>query len=434
MIIEAFGGLLRRIERVAPSHTQQPVPMEESVPAHRVAIVCVGIAFTLTGLYMGSEIALELGWRRGVMAAVVGSIILAVMSIPAAIVGARTRLSTYMIVRHVFGEAGSRIVNAVLALVLIGWYAVTAELFGRTCYLTLHQYFPHSPIPMGVFTVGCSLLVVATTVFGFRALERLSLVVAPMLVALTLYIALQAVVRVPWQTIASSAGTAPDLGRGISAVVGGMIVNVVLMPDLTRYSKSVLDCAVISVTGNGLANGAMVVLAMLPALAFGEIDPMKYMALLGLSLVGFAILVLSTWSVNAVNLYSTGLVTATVLPRFGYGALVIGSGLLATVVALLGLSDRFLDFLVILGLIVPPFAAVYQVDFFILHRKDYGAPAARRGGRTNINALLAAGLGAAVGCGLYAGSVSLTGVPTIESYAVAGLSYWGLERWKSVWR
>ena len=220
MIIKAFSGLLRRIERVAPSHTQHPVPMEESVPAHRVAIVCVGIAFTLTGLYMGSEIALELGWRRGVMAAVVGSIILAVMSIPAAIVGARTRLSTYMIVRHVFGEAGSRVVNAVLALVLIGWYAVTAELFGRTCYLTLHQYFPHSPIPMGVFTVGCSLLVVATTVFGFRALERLSLVVAPMLVALTLYVALQAVVRVPWQTIASSAGTAPDLGRGISAVGG----------------------------------------------------------------------------------------------------------------------------------------------------------------------------------------------------------------------
>src|SRR5580765_7112934 len=159
----------------------RPVPMEESVDAHRVAIVCVGIAFTLTGLYMGSEIALELGWRRGVIAAIIGSIILSVMSIPAAIVGARTRLSSYMIVRHVFGEAGSRTVNAVLALVLIGWYAVTAELFGRTCYLIVQQHFPHSPMPMAVFTVGCSFIVIATTVFGFRALNRLSLVVAPML-------------------------------------------------------------------------------------------------------------------------------------------------------------------------------------------------------------------------------------------------------------
>jgi cytosine permease len=434
LIAEVFSGLLRRIERVAPAHSLSPVPMEESVPAHRVAIVCIGIAFTLTGLYMGSEIALELGWRGGVIAATAGSIILAVMSIPAAIVGARTRLSSYMIVRHVFGEAGSRIINAVLALVLIGWYAVTAELFGRTCYLTVQQYFPHSPIPMGVFTVGCSLLVIATTVFGFRALNRLSLIVAPMLVALTVYVAVQAVHHVPWAVITSRAGSSHDLGRGISAVVGSMIVNVVLMPDLTRYSKSALDCAVISVTGNGISNGAMVVLAMVPALAFSEIDPMKYMAILGLVMVGFAILVLSTWSVNAVNLYSTGLVTATALPRSSYGALVIGSGLVATGVALLGLSDRFLDFLVVLGLIVPPVAAVYQVDFFILHRTDYGSPRAGRAGRTNVNALIAFALGATVGCGLYAAKVSLTGVPTIESFVTAGLSYWVLERWRSVRR
>lgn len=424
-------NLLRHIERVAPAHTAQPVPLEESVAGYRVAIVCVGIAFTLTGLYMGSEIAAELGWHRGVIAAVVGSIILATMSIPAAVVGARTRLSTYMIVRHVFGDRGSRVVNAVLALVLIGWYAVTAELFGRTCYLTVQNYFPHAAVPMGAYTVGCSLVVIATTVFGFRALDRLSLLIAPLLVALTAYVALRAVGHVPWESIASSPGTTRDLGRGISAVVGGMIVNVVLMPDLTRYSRTVFDCAVISVAGNGVANGVMLVLAMLPALAFGELDPMKYMGLLDLVLVAFAILVLSTWTVNAVNLYSTGLVTATALPRFGYGAVVIGSGLVGTLVALLGLSDRFLDFLVVLGLVVPPIAAVYLVDFFVLRRTDYASPGAGRShGHTNVNALVAFAFGAAVGCTLYVAKVSLTGVPTIEAFASAALSYWGLEKWR----
>lgn len=424
----ALGRLFRRIEAVAPSHTTRPVPMEESVPAHRVAIVCIGIAFTLTGLYMGSEIGLELGWRKGVIAAVAGSLILAVMSIPAAIVGARTRLSTYMIVRHVFGPVGSRAVNAVLALVLIGWYAVTAELFGRTCFLTVQQYFPHATLPMGAYTVACSLVVIATTVFGFKSLDRLSLLVAPLLVALTVIVAMRALAHVPWQAISSKAGTLPDLGRGISAVVGGMIVNVVLMPDLTRYSRSTLDCALISVTGNGVANGAMLVLAMLPALAFGEIDPMKYMALLQLALAGFAILVLSTWSVNAVNLYSTGLVTATALPGHSYGAVVVGSGLVGTGVALLGLSDRFLDFLVVLGLVVPPIAAVYQVDFFVLRRQDYATPGGANDRRSNAHALVAFALGAAVGCGLYAGKVSVTGVPTIESFVVAAVAYWTLER------
>jgi cytosine permease len=424
-----LSDLLQRVEAVAPSHSMVPVPASESVPAYRVAMVCTSVAFTLTGLYMGSEIASEIGWRRGVLASVVGSLILVVMSIPASVVGARTRLSTYMIVRFVFGPVGSRLINAVLAAVLIGWFAVTAEFFGRTCYLTVQQYFPHAPVPLQIYTLVCCLLVIATTVFGFRALDRISLCVAPLLVALTIYVAHRALGHASWSLISANTGTDPDLGRGISAVVGGMIVNVVLMPDLTRYSRTVTDCVVISVTGNGVANGVMLILAMIPALAFGEQDPMRYMALIGLVPLAFTILVLSTWSVNAVNLYSSGLVTATALPSHRYSVAVIGSGLVGTVLALLGLADRFLDFLVLLGLIVPPIAAVYLADYFVLGRTDYATgPAGTVAAKTNLNGLAAATLGAVTGCGLYVAKVSFTGVPTIEAFVVAAVAYWGLEK------
>jgi len=427
--VSIAGDLLRRLEQVAPAHPTAPVPLEESVAGYRVAIICIGIAFTLTGLYMGSEIGLALGWRGGVRAAIIGSVILAAMSIPAAIVGARTRLSTYMIVRNVFGRGGSRVVNLVLAVVLIGWYAVTAELFGRTCYLAISHYAPQLAVSPHVFTIVCSLLVIVTTIFGFRALDRLSLLVAPLLVVLTVFIAFQALKHASWTTISTSVGTDPDLNRGISAVVGGMVVNVVLMPDLTRYSRTALDCALISVTGNGIANGVMLVLAMLPALAFGEQDPMKYMALLGLASVAFTILVFSTWTVNAVNLYSAGLVTATAMPSVGYGRVVIGAGIAGTVLATLGLADRFLDFLVFLGLVVPPIAAVYLTDFFVLRRNDYQALSHREISEfTNANGLIAFALGAAIGCGLYFSKVSLSGVPTIESFVSAGLIYWVLEK------
>lgn len=418
--------LVRRAEQIAPAHTSTPVPDDQSVPAYRVAIVCIGVAFTLTGLYMGSEIGLALGLRGGIRASIIGSVILAAMSIPAAIVGARTRLSTYMIVERVFGRGGSRAVNLVLAMVLIGWYAVTAELFGRTCYLTVAQYFPHAHIPPQAYTIACSLVVTATTVFGFRALDRLSLFVAPLLVAMTVYVAYCALRHSSWSAIAAVRGTDLDLSRGISAVVGGMVVNVVLMPDLTRYSRTVLDCALISVTGNGVANGGMLVLAMLPALAFGEQDPMKYMAVLDLTGIAFTILVLSTWSVNAVNLYSTGLVTATAFPTAGYGSIVIGTGVAGTALALFGFADRFIDFLVFLGLVVPPIAAVYLTDFFLIGK--LGLPAESDAELPNVNGLLACGVGASLGTGLYLAKASLSGVPTVESFVAAASLYWVLER------
>src|SRR5271167_205895 len=95
---------LAALDGVANAHSTAPVPHDQSVSAFRISLVMVGIAFTLTGLYTGSELAMSLGLPIGVRAAVLGGIVLTVMSVPAAMVGARTRLSTYMIVSHVFGK------------------------------------------------------------------------------------------------------------------------------------------------------------------------------------------------------------------------------------------------------------------------------------------------------------------------------------------
>lgn len=420
---------LRELDGAAQSHSTSPVPDEQSVPGYRVAIVCVAIAFTLTSLYSGAALAQELGLRLGVWAVVAGSAILSVMSIPAAIVGARTRLSTYMIVQNVFGTVGSKFVNVVLAIVLLGWYAVTAELFGRTCFLTVAEYFPNAPLPPTAYTIACSVVVTATTIFGFKAIERLSLFVAPLLVVLTVHVAHLALRHSTLAAMVGIPGTDPDLGRGISAVVGGMIVNVVLMPDITRYSRTTFDCALISVTGNGVGAGGALILAMLPALAFAEQDPMKYMAALSLVGVAFTTLVLSTWSMNAVNLYSTGLVTSTALPRVSYARIVIGCGVVGTLMALLGFGDRLIDFLVLLGLIVPPIAAVYLTDFFVLSRCDYAAQEhLEHRGATNVSGIVACAGGASLGMGLYFTKASLTGVPTIESFVSAALIYFLAER------
>jgi cytosine permease len=423
-------GALGRLDAVAGAHATDPVPDNESVPGYRIAIICVGIAFTLTGLYTGSALAASLGLAMGTRAIVWGSIILAVMSVPSAIVGARTRLSTYMIVSRVFGANGARIVNLMLAIVLLGWYAVTAELFGRTFFLAAEPYLPVH-LPQGCYTIACSALVIATTIFGFRAIDRLSLAAAPLLVALTVYVAWAAEQRVPWEKLYAIAGTEPDLATGISAVIGGLIVAVVLMPDMTRYSRSALDCAVISFAGNGLGGGAALFLAMIPALAFHEGDPMKYMLALGLVGVAFAVLVVSTWTINAVNLYSTGLVTSTALKGSSYGRIVVLCGIAGTVLAVMGVADRLIDFLVLLGLVVPPICSVYLTDFFVLGRREFGPAASAETELANLNGLAACCTGAAVGILTYFTRTSLTGVPTIESFVSAAMVY-ALAEWLRV--
>jgi cytosine permease len=244
-----------------------------------------------------------------------------------------------------------------------------------------------------------------------------------LLVALTVYVAWRALAHQSWHDLAAIPHKHGDFGTGVSAVIGGWIVSVVLMPDITRYSRSTLECAAISFAGNGVAAAGVLILAMIPALAFGEIDPMKYMVVLGLVGVAFTILVVSTWTINAINLYSTGLVSSAVLRRVSYGRLVIGTGVVGTLAALAHLADRLIDFLVLLGLIVPPIAAVYLTDYFVLGRQDYSDAGEGASADNNINAIAACVAGAAIGISMYYTRTSLTGVPTIESFLSAGLVY-----------
>ena len=156
---------------------------------------------------------------------------------------------------------------------------------------------------------------------------------------------------------------------------------------------------------------------------------MRYMATLGLVGIAFATLVLSTWTINAINLYSTGLVTSTAFRKTPYGRIVISCGVLGTIVAVIGVADRLIGFLVLLGLVVPPIAGVYLTDFFVLGRRDYAADHHRRQSDvTNLNGILACASGGALGVLTYYLHVSVTGVPTIESFVSAGALYAAAEK------
>jgi cytosine permease len=406
-------------------HSTSPVPADQSVPGYRIALVIVGVAFTLTTLYTGSELVGELGLATAVRATLIGSLVLSVLSIPAAVVGSRTRLSTYMIVSQVFGRKGAVAVNVLLCAVLLGWYAVTAELFGRTCFITLGHYFP--AVSEWEYTVACSACVIATTGIGFGAINRLSLLAAPLLVALTVYVAWRSLQHASWPQLMTIPGTQVDFAEGVSAVIGGAIVGVLLMPDITRYCGSLSDCVVVSVVGNGFGTAIALILSMLPALAFHEQDPMRYLATLHLIAVGFFILVMSTWTMNAINLYSAGLAASAALANTRYGRIVVLCGLAGTTLAMLGVADRLIKFLVLLGLIVPPVAAVYLTDYLVLRRQNYGSGGDIGTVATNVNGLLSCLLGAAFGIFMYEHHSSLTGVPTIESFLSACLVYLAAE-------
>ena len=408
------------------------VTQDETVPGWSVGLVLFGICLTLPTLYTGAITAGQLGFVNTAKAIGLASAVLALMSIPAAIVGARTRLSSYLIIEFVFGRKGSDYVNALLAFSLLGWFAVTAGFFGQTLAIALSEIWDLS-LRTWPLTLISSLLILLTTLFGFRAIDRLALFAVPLLVCFLIYVSMLAMTGVSWGTVLSIQGTNPDyFFTAVSTVIGSLIVGVVLMPDLSRYARTTADCVSASLLGNGLGNFFAMLMGVLPAMVTGQLDPMAYMIALGLVGSAFIILVFATWTTNSVNLYSTTLAVAVVRTKTPEWQLMLASGVVGTGLAVLGITEHFIVFLEWLGVIVPPIAGIYLVDYFVLRQRRF-SPDLREGVPDYDKAAMVAWvIGTIISAIMFLTESSFSNIPSLDALVVTAPIYLACrKRWPS---
>ena len=105
-------------------------------------------------------------------------------------VGARSKLSTYLILRYSFGTAGYRFANFLIALVMFFWFAILCNLFGAAAeeVTSIVTGIDFSRQWLGVLG---GLIMVGVTIYGFRAIQRMALFMVPLLAVILLYGGLQ---------------------------------------------------------------------------------------------------------------------------------------------------------------------------------------------------------------------------------------------------
>ena len=400
-----------------------PVREDETVSGWSVGMVIFGICLTLPTLYTGAITAEQLGFIGTAKAVGLASLVLSIMSIPAAIVGAETRLSSYLIIEFVFGRRGSDFVNALLGLTLLGWFAVTAGFFGETLAFAFEEMFAVSP-PTWLLTLISSVLILITTIFGFKAIDRLALFAVPLLILFLLYVSSLSLADSSWETVLSTEGSNPAyFSTAVSTVIGSLIVGVVLMPDLSRYARSVKDCVSASVLGNGVGNCFSMLMGVAPAIVTGLLDPMAYMIALGLVGSAFVILVFATWTTNSVNLYSTTLAVAIIKPKIPEWKLTVACGVIGTALAMIGITDYFIGFLEWLGVIVPPVASIYLTDYFVLKQKNYSLTLQDSLPDYDHAAIVAWVIGTAISAFTFVSEFSLSTIPTLDALVITAPIY-----------
>ena len=113
---------------------------------------------------MAGQLGVARGFAGTVAAAFGGGLLLALLGGICAYVDARSRLTTYLLIVRAFGTQGGELVNLLLTCSVIGWFGVVLMLFAQTMTrMTAGMLL--------MWAIGGTLLMVGTTVVGFRTLE-----------------------------------------------------------------------------------------------------------------------------------------------------------------------------------------------------------------------------------------------------------------------
>ncbi|MEE4452174.1 purine-cytosine permease family protein [Novosphingobium resinovorum] len=342
-------------------YANAPLPEALTVGGWRVALIIASFSISLPTFLNGAQTSLALGFWPAVLAAFLAGTCLCLGGCLTSLVAVRSRLNTYLLIRRSFGLRGAGLVNIIIAIVHFCWFGVNVSFLGDAI-AAAGEGFGFAP-DFTIIVVAGAALMALTTLVGFRALDRLAMIGVPLLAAMILAVCIAAARR--HGIVLAPPATSPyhmTFGIAVSAIIGGDMLTITTLPDLSRYTRSGKGAVLSMALSYPFTAPLLMAGAALAALATGETDIMRMITGFGFGAWALLLLVMPTWTLNSLNLYSASLSLSATFPRVPRWAFILGGTVVGTALALMGIIEGFIPFLVLLGVTIPPFGAIYVID------------------------------------------------------------------------
>ncbi|WP_300733379.1 cytosine permease [Pseudomonas sp.] len=357
-----------------------------------ISMVLFSFTFFTGTMFAGGKLGMAFNFVDMLWIAAIGNSLLALYAAALALIASRSGLNTVLMGRFCFGEAGSRLSDFLLGFAELGWYAwgtatvaiVLVKMLGLAQGFTL-------PL-MVVFGFGFSI----TAIIGFKGLDSLSRVSVPLmfvLLAVSMYLATQHVggfkglaAVIPHETMTISAA--------ITMVFGTFASGATQATNWTRLSRSGRVAVIASVVSFLVGNGLMVVAGAWCAMVYQQADIVEVMMLQGLSFAAVVMLCLNLWTIQGPTIYNVSAAACHLVRSDRRRTMTLIAAAIGVVLAMGGMYEWLIPFLVLLGSIIPPIGGVIMADFWYRHRGKYPLLASVTLPRYNVLGLTAYAVGA----------------------------------------
>lgn len=377
--------------------------------------VLLGFTFFTATMWAGGQVgaAFQL-WPDLIGIIFLGNLILGAYVAALGWVAQRTGLSSILLARYSFGRWGARWAELLLGLTQVGWYAwgtaTVAILFTKLLGLPEGAQYPL----MFLFGFGFCW----TAWVGYRGLEMLSKVAVPTMTALIIWSFVRATNDVGGleALLAIRPESEMTVAMGVTMLVGTFVSGGTQATNWTRFARTPRHALIACIIAFFIGNALMVFAGAYGALIYGQPDIVEVLAIQGLLGAGIAMLFLNIWTTQDNTIYNFSIAGCSFVQSKRRRTVTLCGAAIGTVLAVAGMYEWLVPYLVMLGTLVPPLGGVILADFLVRRRKlpPLEQVESRRFNGAGITAYLA---GAAA-------AQFLPGIPPVTGILVAGAAYW----------
>ncbi|MED1471398.1 purine-cytosine permease family protein [Bacillus salipaludis] len=361
-----------------PEFEQEAVPKDYRKSLGSIVAVWFGFPMQLFSAVFGGTVVAQLGFVNGAFSMLLGNLGLFIFVGFLSYRAGETGLNFNLLAKESFGKRGYYLVSGLLAIVVIGWFAVNVGLTGEM----MRNTFGYNEILMII--VG-GLIYIVITFMGIKALSVLGWIAAPLYVVLSIVAIVFAVKSgvtgiLEYKPVSSSAG-AITMGMVASMVFAGFADSGTMTADFTRWSKNGKEAVLASITafpvGNFVAQivgGIVVATGVIPNAVTNGGNILMVLTGHGsfLSLVSVLFVFISLGSVCTHCLYN-GAIGWSHMTGKGMRSISVILGVIGIIAALSGIWGKLPEWFNLLGILVPPIGTIMIMDQIIFRKTHKSA-------------------------------------------------------------
>jgi cytosine permease len=354
-------------------YEHEPVPAKARRSTFSVSMVWLGFPMIITGAMTGSIMVAGMGFTRALWAMIIGNIMMFGYVGALGLLGTRRGTNFALLASAVFGRKGYVFSSALLASLLLGWYAVQTGITGNLIHTAYNVNYLLMTIIAGVIYFGI-------TFVGIRGLHWIGIVSVPMFVILGGWVALDSAATAGWGAVFAYPGVKPEasmsFGIGLTIVLTLFVDAGTVTADFNRWAKDDKGSLIATFCAFPFANliAMLVGGVMTAALAVPDPQPFGTDNMFGyllkqnlpwLAVLAFVFLLCNLGSVCAHCLYNASVgwsrIAKSHMRLYAVILAVVGIAIAAANVWAL-----FIPWLSLLGILVPPIGAILIVDLYFV--------------------------------------------------------------------